>query len=144
MTRHRVLFVLARRSGLFAAACGRSDSGSPPTTTGTAAAVDAACASEPLQATDVGVTADTITIQVMADTGSPLAPGLFQGNIDAVKGFATYINANGGIGCRKLVVKTWDSKLDPTESKNGLINGVQGQPGHGRQQRPVQPGRHAR
>jgi hypothetical protein len=46
---------------------------------GTAAAVDAKCASEPLQATETGVTADTITVQVMADTGSALAPGLFQG-----------------------------------------------------------------
>ena len=61
----------------------------------------------------------------MADTGSPLAPGLFQGNIDAVKGFAEYVNDNGGIGCRKLVVQTWDSKLDPTESKNGLIEACQ-------------------
>ena len=58
----------------------------------------------------------------MADTGSPLAPGLFQGNVDALKGFEKYINANGGIGCRQLKVETWDSKLDPTETKNGQIN----------------------
>jgi len=58
----------------------------------------------------------------MADVGSPLAPGLFQGNLDALNGFAKYVNANGGIACRKLVVRTWDSKLDPTESKNGLID----------------------
>ena len=75
-----------------------------------------------LEATDTGVTADTITVQVMADTGSPLAPGLFQGNVDALKGFAKYINANGGIGCRQLKVETWDSKLTPDESKNGQIN----------------------
>jgi ABC-type branched-subunit amino acid transport system substrate-binding protein len=80
------------------------------------------CASEPLAATDVGVTAEEITIEVMADTGSPLAPGLFQGNVDAVTAFAEYINANGGVGCRQLVVRTWDSKLDPTESKNGVID----------------------
>ena len=120
MTRHRVLCILVSL-GLFATACGRGESGSPPPTTDTAAAVDAKCASEPLQATETGVTADTITVQVMADTGSALAPGLFQGNIDALKGFETYVNDNGGIGCRKLVVTTWDSKLDPTESKNGLI-----------------------
>jgi len=75
-----------------------------------------------LEATDTGVTADTITIQVMADTGSPLAPGLFQGNVDAIQGFEKYINDNGGIGCRKLKVETWDSKLTPDESKNGQIN----------------------
>jgi ABC-type branched-subunit amino acid transport system substrate-binding protein len=58
----------------------------------------------------------------MADVGSPLAPGLFQGNFDAMNAYATYVNAHGGIGCRNLVVKTWDTKLDPTESKNGLID----------------------
>ncbi len=61
----------------------------------------------------------------MADTGSPLAPGLFQGNVDALKGFEKYINANGGIGCRKLKVEEWDSKLTPDESKNGQINACQ-------------------
>src|SRR6478609_269422 len=91
----------------------------------TAADIEAQCKSEPLQATEIGVTDSDITIQVMADTGSPLAPGLFQANIDAVKAFAEYINANGGVGCRQLKVETWDSKLDATESKNGLINACQ-------------------
>ena len=80
------------------------------------------CSGATLTATDIGITPTTITIEVMADVGSPLAPGLFQGNLDAINGFAKYVNANGGIACRKLVVRTWDSKLDPTESKNGLID----------------------
>jgi hypothetical protein len=88
----------------------------------TAKDIAAACASKPLQATEVGVTDTAITIQVMADTGSPLAPGFFQGDVDAVTGFADYINANGGIGCRKLKVRTWDSKFSPTEVKNGQID----------------------
>jgi hypothetical protein len=120
MARRRVLCLLALM-GILAAACGRSDPGATPQTSSPPTSAGANCSGEPLRATDVGVTADTITIQVMADTGSPLAPGLFQGNIDAVKGFEKYINDNGGIGCRKLVVQAWDSKLDPTESKNGLI-----------------------
>src|SRR3954449_372720 len=110
--------------GLVAGACGRSDSddaggggsGGSPTTV----AADSKCDGVVLEATDTGVTADTITVQVMADTGSALAPGLFQGNIDALKAYETYANAHGGIGCRKLVVKTWDSKLSAEESKNGL------------------------
>jgi ABC-type branched-subunit amino acid transport system substrate-binding protein len=122
MARHRTGVAIVLAGLLLAAACGRSDDSSSPTTTGgTADTGTAACDGVDLQATDVGITADTITIQVMADTGSPLAPGLFQGNIDAVKGYADYINAKGGIACRKLVVNAWDSKLDPTESKNGLI-----------------------
>ncbi|HVM65762.1 MAG TPA: ABC transporter substrate-binding protein, partial [Acidimicrobiales bacterium] len=62
---------------------------------------------------------------VMADVGSSLAPGLFQGNIDAINAFASFINAHGGLACRKVVVRTWDSKLDPTESKNGQIDACQ-------------------
>jgi ABC-type branched-subunit amino acid transport system substrate-binding protein len=88
----------------------------------TAAEIAEQCASEPLQATDVGVSATEITIEVMADTGSPLAPGFGQGTIDAVKAFGDYINANGGIGCRQVVVRTWDSKFDPLEAKNGQID----------------------
>jgi hypothetical protein len=110
---------------LVAASCGRSDNKGTTATTagGTATTAGAAnCKKEPLKATDVGVTADAITVEVMADVGSPLAPGLFQGDLDALNGYATYVNANGGIGCRKLVVKTWDSKLNADESKNGLID----------------------
>jgi ABC-type branched-subunit amino acid transport system substrate-binding protein len=79
------------------------------------------CEGARLEATEVGVTPDTITIQVMADVGSPLAPGLFQGNLDALNAFAERVNAAGGVACRRLVVRTWDSKLSPEESKNGLI-----------------------
>jgi ABC-type branched-subunit amino acid transport system substrate-binding protein len=120
-----------------AAGCARSNGGKTAGTTATTAATSSGstgttaattstdCSKTPLQATDVGITATTINVEVMADVGSPLAPGLFQGNFDAMNAYATYINAHGGIGCRKLVVKTWDTKLDPTESKNGLINACQ-------------------
>ena len=124
MKRYRLLCLLVA-VGLLAAACGRSDSGKSDGgggSTATTSPANAKCAGVALEATETGVTADTITIQVMADTGSPLAPGLFQGNVDAMKGFEKYINDNGGIGCRKLKVETWDSKLTPEESKNGQIN----------------------
>jgi hypothetical protein len=39
-----------------------------------------------------------------------------------MKAFADYVNANGGIACRQLEVKLWDSKLNADESKNGLID----------------------
>jgi ABC-type branched-subunit amino acid transport system substrate-binding protein len=108
---------------LLAGACSRSDDAEPGgEATNTTSASSQQCEGVALEATDTGVTADTITIQVMADIGSPLAPGLFQGNVDAVKGFEQYINDNGGIGCRQLKVETWDSKLDANEGKNGQIN----------------------
>ncbi len=40
------------------------------------------CEGAALEATEVGVSESEITVTVMADTGSPLAPGLFQGNVD--------------------------------------------------------------
>jgi ABC-type branched-subunit amino acid transport system substrate-binding protein len=112
---------------LLGTACGRSDDGNgtaAPTTGASSDAgsnTDAACKGADLQATDVGVTADTITIQVMADVGSSLAPGLAQGNVDAVTAFAKWVNDHGGIGCRTLVANTWDSKISPEEAKNGLV-----------------------
>jgi len=115
---------------VLAGACARGSSNNPaaaPTsapagTTGTAGNAASQCSHTTLQATDVGVTPTDITVEVMADVGSPLAPGLFQGNIDAMNAYAGYINGHGGIACRKLVVRTWDSKLSPSESKNGLID----------------------
>jgi hypothetical protein len=125
--RHRLLCLLVAL-GLVAAACGRSSSdkaSEPSGSTATTTAANAKCAGVTLEATDTGVTDKTITVQVMADTGSPLAPGLFQGNVDALLGFEKFVNANGGVGCRQLKVETWDSKLDASESKNGQINACQ-------------------
>jgi len=132
----------ARIAGLLtavtvAAACSRAATtpGAPTTTAGARSTVTSASAAPtstaaspcdvPLQATDAGVTPTDITIEVMADVGSPLAPGLFQGAIDAVSAFAAYVNAHGGLACRKLKVRTWDSKLDPAEAKNGQIDACQ-------------------
>jgi hypothetical protein len=57
----------------------------------------------------------------MADVGSELAPGLFQGSIDGAKAWAKTVNANGGLGCRKVDVIEWDSKISATESTNGFL-----------------------
>ena len=63
------------------------------------------CKTTQLQSTEVGVSPTTITVTVVADTGSPLRPGLFQGSVDGVKAWAQYINANGGLACRQVVVQ---------------------------------------
>ncbi len=80
------------------------------------------CAGVTLEATDIGVSADTITVVVMADVGSELAPGLFQGSMDGVKAWARTVNANGGLACRTVQVDTWDSKINPTEATNGFLH----------------------
>ena len=109
---------------LVAGACGRSSSPSASPTSGggtTASTAASKCSSEPLKATDLGVTADTITVDVMADVNSPLAPGLFKGNWDGVQSWAKYVNANGGIGCRQVKVNLLDSQLNPEKSNEGNI-----------------------
>ncbi|MDQ1449659.1 MAG: hypothetical protein QOC79_2630 [Actinomycetota bacterium] len=98
---------------------GGSDAGLGATTTARKAA--GTCTGKTLQSTEVGVTPTTITVTVMADIGSPLAPGLFQDSIDGVKAWAAYVNANGGLGCRQIAVDVVDSKLSADEAKNGLV-----------------------
>ena len=73
------------------------------------------------QATEIGVTATTIRIGVVADVDNALAPGLFQGAVDAVNGAAKLINAQGGIGGRKLQVDFIDSHLNANASRNAII-----------------------
>jgi hypothetical protein len=80
------------------------------------------------KAVEVGVTPTQIHIAVVADVDTPLAPGLFQGGVDGVKGGAAYLNSKaggGGVAGRKLVVDFYDSKLDPTDSRNATINACQ-------------------
>lgn len=72
-------------------------------------------------ATEIGVTDDEIRIAVIADVETPAAPGLFQGSVDGVRGFAKYVNANGGLAGRKVVVDFIDSKLNADEARNAVI-----------------------
>jgi ABC-type branched-subunit amino acid transport system substrate-binding protein len=79
-------------------------------------------ADEKPTATEIGVDASTIHIATVADVDNSIAPGLFQGGVDGVTGAVKYINANGGIGGRKLVLDFIDSKLNPNEARNGIID----------------------
>jgi len=81
------------------------------------------CKTTTLTGTEVGVTPTTITVSVMADTGSQLRPGLFQGSVDAVEAWAKYINAKGGLACRQVVVKALDSKLSGDDAQNSVTTG---------------------
>lgn len=72
-------------------------------------------------ATEVGVTDKEIRVAVIADVDTALAPGLFQGSVDGVKGWAKFVNANGGLAGRKVVVDFIDSKLNADEARNAVI-----------------------
>ena len=76
-------------------------------------------------AADVGLTATTIKIGVIADVNNPLVPGLFLKSVNAVKAWASTINASGGLDGRKVVVDFCDSKLDPNATSNCVIAACQ-------------------
>jgi len=78
------------------------------------------------KATEVGVTPDEIHIAVIADVDNAFSPGLFQGSVDGVQGFAKYINnsckpKNTCVAGRKLVVDFIDSHLNANETRNAVI-----------------------
>jgi ABC-type branched-subunit amino acid transport system substrate-binding protein len=108
------------------AACGSSgggdDGGLGGGSSTTASKASDACKGKTLEASETGVTPTEIRVTVMADVGSPLSPGLFQGSMDGVNAWAAYINANGGLACRRVVVTQSDSKLSPDEAKNGITS----------------------
>jgi hypothetical protein len=79
-------------------------------------------AKETLTASDVGITPTEIHIGVIADTGSSIAPGLFQGSVDGVQAWAKYMNEKeGGLAGRKIVVDSYDSGLNPNQTRNAII-----------------------
>jgi ABC-type branched-subunit amino acid transport system substrate-binding protein len=75
--------------------------------------------------TDVGLTATTMRIAIIADVNNPLVPGLFQDSVNAVKQWATDVNANGGLAGRKVTVDFCDGKLDPNATSNCVIQACQ-------------------
>ena len=72
-------------------------------------------------ASEVGVSAKQIRVAVVADVDNPFAPGLFQGSVDGVEGWAKYVNKNGGIAGRKVVVDFIDSRLSADDARNAVI-----------------------
>jgi ABC-type branched-subunit amino acid transport system substrate-binding protein len=116
---------------LVAVACG-DDSGkkadttttagsSTATTTGGSSTPTTAKVTEPLQATEIGVTATEIKISIMADVDNAAAPGLFKGAKDAMLAFGDYINGQGGLAGRKLVVEFIDSKLSADAAQSAIL-----------------------
>ncbi|MEQ8841929.1 MAG: ABC transporter substrate-binding protein [Acidimicrobiales bacterium] len=100
---------------------GDEGEGGDDTTTTEAAPETDPCEGVTLEATDTGVTEDTIKVIVMADVDSPLAPGLFAGSRDGVLAWADAVNANGGLACRQVEAEFHDSKLDGTQTVAGFL-----------------------
>jgi hypothetical protein len=93
---------------------------------GLATAINTAgAADEKPTATEVGVTPTELHIAVVADVDTPLAPGAYAGARDAVQAFGKYMNAQGGLAGRKVVVDFIDSKLSADETRNAIIKACQ-------------------
>jgi len=72
-------------------------------------------------ATDVGVTATTITTGNVADLSGPV-PGLFQGTVYGTDAYFAYTNSQAGIFGRKLKMLSADSQTDCTADQNAHTN----------------------
>ena len=67
-------------------------------------------------ATDIGVTADSITLGNISDLSGPV-PGLFQGAVIGTQAYYAKINSEGGIYGRQLKIKVGDGQLDCDQNK---------------------------
>ena len=129
--RARLLAVIAALAAvLVAAGCSSNSSSTGSASGGTASSAasgsaSAAPAGPAAPASDVGITASTIRVAMIADVNTSVVPGLFQKSVNAVKAWADIVNANGGLAGRRVVVDFCDSKLDPNATSNCVIQACQ-------------------
>jgi hypothetical protein len=123
-TRLAALFAALTAAVLLAAAC--SSSGASPSASGSASGTPSAgVTGKAAPASDVGITATTIRVAMIADVNNSLEPGLFQKSVNAVKAWATMVNDSGGLAGRKVVVDFCDSRLDPNATSTCVIQACQ-------------------
>lgn len=67
--------------------------------------------------TDVGVTADSITIGNVSGLSGPV-PGLFEGAVNGTNAYVAYINSRGGVFGRKLKVAVGDDQTECGTNQN--------------------------
>jgi ABC-type branched-subunit amino acid transport system substrate-binding protein len=72
-------------------------------------------------ATDVGVTADTITLGNVTTLSGPV-PGLFQGAITGTQAFIAYQNSIGGLFGRKLKLDARDDQFDSGQNRTQTLD----------------------
>jgi hypothetical protein len=72
---------------------------------------------EALEASEQGVTADSIRIGVFSDKGNTFVPGLNREIWDAAEAFAGWCNEHGGILGREIVLDDLDAKLFEFEDR---------------------------
>jgi len=129
---------------LVAAGCSSSSSSTTSSTTSSPAATGSSSSAAPaaggevsspptaapsatgtVPASDIGITASTIKVGIIADVNNPLVPGLFQNSVNTIKAWASEVNAKGGLDGRQVVVDFCDGKLDPNATTNCVIKACQ-------------------
>ena len=68
-------------------------------------------------ATDVGVTATSITVGNVSDLSGPV-PGLFQGAVNGTEAYFAYVNSQGGIDGRQVKLQAADGQTDCTANQS--------------------------
>jgi ABC-type branched-subunit amino acid transport system substrate-binding protein len=76
-------------------------------------------------ASDIGITATTIKVGLIADVNNPLVPGLFKNSVTAVKAWASEVNAKGGLDGRQVQVDFCDGQLNPNATTACVIKACQ-------------------
>ena len=97
--------LLAACGSSVAGAGGQASSGSSGSPTGSSTAGNRASAP--------GVTATTVTAGQVDDLSKPI-PGLFKGAEVGTQAYFSYVNSQGGVYGRRLVLDVHDSQFDPT------------------------------
>ncbi len=115
-SRHACAVALVAVAVLVISACSSSKSSS-----GGSSSAGASSSQAVAPGSDVGLSASTIRIGMIADVQTSVEPGLFQKNVDVVNAWASIVNAQGGLAGRQVVVDFIDSKLDPNATRNALI-----------------------
>jgi ABC-type branched-subunit amino acid transport system substrate-binding protein len=118
---------------LLAAGCSSGSSSSAGSASSSAASATTAAAGTAATsalgkagpADDIGITATTVKVGMIADVDTSLVPGLFQKSVNAVDAWAKIVNSSGGLDGRKVVVDFCDSKLDPNATANCVIKACQ-------------------
>jgi ABC-type branched-subunit amino acid transport system substrate-binding protein len=95
---------------------------SAPSTSSTSAS---AAPTGTVPASDVGITASTIRVALIADVNNPLVPGLFKNSVTAVKAWASEVNAAGGLDGHQVQVDFCDSGLNPNSTTSCVIKACQ-------------------
>ena len=90
-----------------------------------APAASSAAPTGTVPANDVGITATTIKVGLIADVNNPLVPGLFQVAVNAVDAWAKDVNAAGGLDGRQVQVDFCDSQLNPNSTTACVIKACQ-------------------